>query len=90
MLADLLDDDDVLLRDSIGLVCREDVLDLVDIVDEHALVPCDNRDDVVQAEITEYAAFDLDLLGVGLPLNLVSGFELMPGKDMGGLEHPDG
>ena len=43
---------------------------------------------MIQAEVTENAAFNLDFLGVGFPLDLVSGLKLVLAHNTHLFEHP--
>ena len=63
-------------RDRVGLVAREQLLDLVHVVKQRGLVAHGSGDDVVDGQVTQYAAFDLNLLGVCLPLHLVAGAQV--------------
>ena len=90
MVADSFDIDQVLRGDGVSLRAFEELLDLEDVVEEERLVSHRCGDDMVDGEISEDSAFDLDLLGIHLPLHLVAGFDLLARENAGLFEHLDG
>ena len=47
--------------------------DFVQIVQEHRLIACSHRNDVIYGQVAQHTRFDLDFLCVGFPLYLVAG-----------------
>ena len=61
----------------------------MDIVHQFTLVLRGNGNDVVHADVTEYASFNLNLLLIGFPLDFVAGFQFMTVHHVHGFEHLD-
>ncbi len=91
MLIDLLNEVDVVSGEFLylGGVAKRG-LNLMHVVNEFALVLGGHGNDVVHAEVAENAGFNLNLLLISFPLNLVAGFELVFLHDVHVLEHLDG
>jgi len=85
----LADDGEVLCRQAVGFLRREESLHLVDVVDELRLVFRGDGDDVVHHQVAQHARLDLYLLRVGLPLHLVACLQLLPCHHTHRLEHAD-
>ena len=63
---------------------------LVDLVQQQGFVFRRDRHDMVHRQIAQHAAFDLNLLGVGLPLPLGAGLQLDIGENAHQTEHFEG
>ena len=88
-LGNLLDDIDVAGCQLLAFLVAEDVNHVLHILSQLALIVSSHWDDVVHAQVTHYTSLNLNLLGVGLPFHLVTGFQLVLLHDAHILEHLD-
>ena len=71
MLLNTLDQVDI--RRSVQAL--SDLQNLIDLIQQEGFVTRSDRDDMVHRQIAQHAAFDLDLLDIGLPFHFRTGFE---------------
>ena len=88
-LGNLLDDIDVAGSQLLAFLVTEDVNHVLHILGQLTLIVSSHRDDVVHAQVAHYTSLNLNLLGVGLPFHLVTGFQLVLLHDTHILEHLD-
>ena len=79
MIAYHLDIRQILCGNTVGFRSFEKLLDLVDIIKEQRLVPYGCRNDMVDGEISEHTALDLDFLCIHLPFDLVTRLDFLLG-----------
>ena len=88
-LGNLLDDIDVAGCQLLAFLVTEDVNHVLHILCQLTLIVSSHWDDVVHAQVAHYTSLNLNLLGVGLPFHLVTGFQLVLLHDAHVLKHLD-
>ena len=71
----------------IGLHRRKYLMHGLDIGQQTALIIGSDRDDVVHRKVAKYTCLNLNLLRIGLPFDLIAGFQFLAGHDTEAFEH---
>ena len=61
----------------LAFLAAEDMNHALYILSQTALIVSSHRDDMVHTQVAHYTSLNLNLLGVGLPLHLVTGLQLV-------------
>ena len=89
VLADLLNEMQIVCRNLLVFFFREYLLDFVHIIYQGGLIFRYYRDDMVHAKVTKDTCFDLNLLCIGFPLDFVSCLKLKLSHHLLALKHLD-
>ena len=88
-VGNLFDEFQILGRQFCSFLYREEVFHFVDIVYQIRLILSGYGNDVIHRQVTEHAGFNLNFLGIGLPLHFVAGFQFLLRHYAYRLEHTD-
>ena len=88
-LSNLLDKLEVAGVQLLGFHLWEHVGHALHVLQELTLIAGSHGDDVVHGEVAQYTGFYLYLLGVGLPLHFIPGFQFLLSHNAQTLEHLD-